>query len=202
MKKRKAAVVLAAVTALAILAGGCGSQSSTSADSGITADGDFASSDAETAESIEEETSHAKSTNDANAESDSPYHDLTPDAEGVVAISKSTISAETSYYNFDADGTTVQLIALAGADGTPHIAFNTCQSCNPSPQAYYVQEKDALICQNCGFDFAPEDVGVAAGGCNPMQIEALTEDDEYYYVPAEYLTAYAENFASWEGSVE
>ena len=106
------------------------------------------------------------------------------------------------YYNYVVDVVTVQVLAIAGADGTPHLAFNTCQSCNPSPQAYYQQEGDGLTCGNCGFQFTPDQVGVVAGGCNPMPVAELTEDEETYYIPAQYLADQASVFASWEGPVK
>ena len=38
--------------------------------------------------------------------------------------------------HYKIDGTTVQVLALRDAVGTVHAAFNTCQSCSPSPKAY------------------------------------------------------------------
>lgn len=120
---------------------------------------------------------------------------------GTVTIDAAKVGQQAVFYNYDADGVTVQLIALRGADGTLHTAFNTCQNCSPSPKAYYQQEGDKLICQNCGFDFSPEEVGAVAGGCNPWPIQSLQLDGDVLTVAQEELAAMKAPFARWGGPV-
>ena len=121
------------------------------------------------------------------------YVPVAPDENNNLIISKADITETATYYNYQSGDTTVQLIGIASEDGEKHLAFNTCQSCSPSPRAFYKQEGDKLICQNCGFDFTAEDVGAVAGGCNPMPIEELTENDDSFIVPADYLDTFASN---------
>jgi len=114
-------------------------------------------------------------------------------------IDKENINSTASYYNYQSGYTIVQLVGIATNSGEKRLAFNTCQSCNPSPQAYYRQQGDLLICQNCGFDFVPEDVGAATGGCNPMPLEKLTETDRQFVIPASYLDTFVDVYANWTG---
>lgn len=129
------------------------------------------------------------------------YTTVTPDSNGNIIIDKDSISSTASYYNYQSGNTIIQLIGIATDSGEKRLAFNTCQSCNPSPQAYYQQQGDLLICQNCGFDFVSEDVGAVAGGCNPMPLEQLTDEDGQFIIPASYLDTFVDVYANWTGPV-
>ena len=122
--------------------------------------------------------------------------------DGSLTIDTSGITTDVSYYNYDANGTTVQILALRDKDGGVHAAFNTCQSCSPSPKAYYLQRGDRLICQNCGFEFTAEDVGLAHGGCNPWPVEGIEITEETVVIPAASAQAMAPAFQNWAGPAD
>lgn len=122
--------------------------------------------------------------------------------DGSLIINTGGITTDVSYYNFDADGTTVQILALRDKDGAVHAAFNTCQSCSPSPKAYYLQRGDLLICQNCGFEFTAEDVGLVHGGCNPWPVEGIEITGETVVIPAASAQAMAPAFQNWAGPAD
>lgn len=122
--------------------------------------------------------------------------------DGSLTIDTSGITADVSYYNYDANGTTVQILALRDKDGGVHAAFNTCQSCSPSPKAYYLQRGELLICQNCGFEFTAEDVGLVHGGCNPWPVDGIEITEETIVIPAASLQAMAPAFQNWAGPAE
>ena len=130
------------------------------------------------------------------------FETVVPDESGMVTIDESQIGDVATFYNYDANGTTVQLIGIRASDGTARLALNTCQSCNPSPNAYYVQQDDTLICRNCGQTFSAEDVGAQASGCNPTPIKGLTEQNGWFMVSADNLNAYASNFTKWAGPTQ
>lgn len=71
-----------------------------------------------------------------------------------LVIRAEEIGTEASYFDYDADGTIVQVFAVRATDGTVRLALNTCQVCNGSPYAYFVQEGDDFVCQNCGNHLA------------------------------------------------
>jgi hypothetical protein len=133
----------------------------------------------------------------------SPYLDLAPGADGFVAVPLSRVTDKALYVNVpsaDAALPAVQLIALRDGAGRARIAFNTCQSCNPSPRAWFAQRDDGrIVCQNCGNDFGPEAVGAATRGCNPAPIPGVRETVDAFLVPADALDAARPAFTRWAG---
>ena len=119
-------------------------------------------------------------------------------ADGAISIAVGDLTTSPTYINYDTNGTTVQLIAGLASDGSARVALTTCQVCNPSPKAYFAQDGSKLVCQNCGNKFTLDDVGDAASGCNPTQVEFM-ESDGVLSVPTSVLDAEAKAFAKWQG---
>ena len=117
-----------------------------------------------------------------------------------LVIQTEEIGTEASYFDYDADGTTVQVFAVRAADDTVRLALNTCQVCNGSPYAYFEQDGDDFVCQNCHNRFSSTDVGNLSGGCNPVPItaEARTEEDGTITVPSSFLEDNAARFTNWK----
>ncbi len=122
-------------------------------------------------------------------------------ANGQITIDTSTLTEHPLYINYDINGTNIQMIAVKASDGTARLSLNTCQSCNPSPKAYFLEENGKLVCQNCGNVFTMDSVGQASGGCNPMNIAYTIKDNELIVYVSE-LESYANNFVSWNGPIE
>jgi uncharacterized membrane protein len=89
---------------------------------------------------------------------------------GDLTIQKSEITETAKFYPYNAGGTNLEILAVKAADGSIRTAFNTCQVCNGSPRAYYKQQGDVLICQNCGNRFEMDMIEQERGGCNPIPI--------------------------------
>lgn len=123
-----------------------------------------------------------------------------PDSGSAVAIDSAVLGTEASFFDYDADGTTVELFAVKASDGSVRLALNTCQICNGSPYAYFVQEGDYFICQNCRNRFASTQVGLVSGSCNPVPIteENYELQDGMILVSAEFLEANAARFTNWK----
>lgn len=119
---------------------------------------------------------------------------------GDVILRAEEIGTEASYFDYDANGTTVQLFAVRASDGTVRLALNTCQVCNGSPYAYFVQDGDWFICQNCMNRFASTNVGILSGGCNPIPItdQVYTKQDGMITIPASFLDENAPLFQNWK----
>ena len=94
--------------------------------------------------------------------------DAAAPAGGDIAFTAKEIGTQASYFDYDDDGTTVQVLAVRAPDDTVRMALNTCQVCNGSPYAYFEQEGDFFFCQNCKNRFSSSDVGIVSGGCNPV----------------------------------
>lgn len=130
------------------------------------------------------------------------YVSVAADSNETIIIPVNGVTSSATFYNYDANGVTVQLVAIRDLAGKAHISFNTCQSCSPSPKAYYRQQGNTLQCANCGFTFEPEEVGLASGGCNPWPIDGVAIDGETITVPVSSVEAMRPKFNGWKGPTE
>lgn len=120
-------------------------------------------------------------------------------ASGDWTITAESLTQEPQFLDRTQDGVKLQLIALKDADGQVRIAYNTCQVCAGSPYAYFEYTDGALECQNCGNRFPLSSVGEAAGGCNPMPVEAYQANaDGSVTIPESELTRGTAAFANWK----
>ncbi|MBR1735891.1 MAG: DUF2318 domain-containing protein [Firmicutes bacterium] len=94
----------------------------------------------------------------------------------------------------------MEVFAVKGSDGNIRVAFNTCQSCYTSGNGRYELEGDELVCQNCGFHFSADDVGIGKNrGCSPWSIEDNEKKvtDDNITIPYEFLSKSKNIFANW-----
>lgn len=105
-----------------------------------------------------------------------------------------------SVLNYNLDGTEIGLLAIKDDDENIYAAFNTCQVCNGSPRAYFVQKNGRLVCQNCGNQFALSSIASSAMGCNPITIsdDYITKTDEGIIISKEFLEANKDLFSNWK----
>lgn len=110
------------------------------------------------------------------------------------------LSEHIKIYSFTVDGLNMEVLAAKDADGTVRTAFNTCQVCNGSRKAYFVEQGDKVVCQNCGNAFGREDVGVLSGGCNPYPIFAEDREDseEAVRISYDFLSGAESLFTRWK----
>lgn len=119
--------------------------------------------------------------------------------EGKIVIDTKDITQEATFVNYEVDGVTIQFIVVRGTDGKVRIAFNTCQACNPSPNAYFKQVGEYLQCQNCGNKFHIDKIGEEKGGCNPAPVEEKEETDTQIIIDEDYVDSYKGKFEGWNG---
>ena len=110
------------------------------------------------------------------------------------------IGTTARFFDYDAGGVTVQVLAVRASDDTVRLALNTCQVCNGSPYAYFEQDGDDFVCQNCHNRFASTAVGVVSGGCDPVPITAdvYEEEDGTLTIPHSFLEENAPRFENWK----
>lgn len=119
--------------------------------------------------------------------------------DGKIVISTEDITSDVTFVNYEVDGVIIQFIVVRGTDGKVRIAFNTCQACNPSPNAYFIQVGEYLQCQNCGNKFHIDKIGIEKGGCNPAPVEEKEETDNSIIIAQEYADSYKAKFKNWKG---
>lgn len=132
---------------------------------------------------------------------------FTKDAAGDAAVVEDRFIIRTadvgetaSFYPVVVDGTQMEILAIRDADGQIHTAFNTCQSCYTSGNGRYEADGTELVCQNCGFHFTAEQVGVeTGGGCNPWPIldGDKIETADTIEISYDFLKASRDIFANW-----
>ncbi|GAE88639.1 DUF2318 domain-containing protein [Acetivibrio straminisolvens] len=117
---------------------------------------------------------------------------------GDLIIPKSEITENVKFYPYNADGTKLEVLAVKASDGSIRTAFNTCQVCNGSPRAYFKQQADLLVCQNCGNSFRMDMVEQERGGCNPVPItkEEKTDDGSNIIISRDFILQNKELFPS------
>lgn len=82
------------------------------------------------------------------------------------------------FYSLNYNGDNVEILAAIDKNGNPKVTLNTCQNCMGSPKAFFVQEGDSVVCQNCGIGHKIETIGTTKRGCNPIPIDSLVIDDK------------------------
>ena len=120
-------------------------------------------------------------------------------ADGKIIINTQDITSTATFVNYEVEGVNIQFVVVRGSDGKVRIAFNTCQACNPSPLAYFVQKGEYLECQNCGNRFHIDKVGLERGGCNPALVEEKEAGYQQMVMDTDYVSSYKENFRNWKG---
>lgn len=98
-------------------------------------------------------------------------------AESDIVITKSEITDKVTFIPTKVGRINMEVMAVKASDGTIRTAFNTCQVCNGSPRAYYKQDGDVVVCQNCGNRFSMDMIEVQRGGCNPIPIFSGNKTD-------------------------
>lgn len=94
----------------------------------------------------------------------------------VIPISE--LKNDVKFYSLNYNGANVEILAAIDKNGNPKVTLNTCQNCMASPKAFFVQEGDSVVCQNCGIGHQIETIGIAKRGCNPIPIDSLVIDDK------------------------
>lgn len=120
---------------------------------------------------------------------------------GDLIIPKSEITETAKFYPYNAKGTRMEILAVKASDGSIRTAFNTCQVCNGSPRAYYKQQGNVLVCQNCGNQFSTDMIEQQRGGCNPVPImkDEKTDDGTNIIISNDFIVKNKDLFtANWK----
>ncbi len=66
-----------------------------------------------------------------------------------IVINKANITDKITYIDYKYENTDIGLLAVKDSTGDVKVVVNTCQSCNGTPNAYFLQAGDSIECQNC-----------------------------------------------------
>lgn len=122
------------------------------------------------------------------------YLTVKANEDNSIILDTSNITSTATFVNYNDDGIIIQFILVRGTDNKVRIALNTCQVCNPSPKAYFIQEGEYLVCQNCGTKFHINKIGIEKGGCNPTPVEEKQEEDNKIIINKDYVDTFKSKF--------
>lgn len=183
MKKKFLAAVVAGLMALSLT--GCGSKNTET-----TQESDIIQNESESVKTTEDTT---------NGGSTEGTVEVTL-ADGNLQVALASLGDQVAFIDYDSNGTAMQVMLYKNADGTVHGALNTCQVCAGSPYAYFEQEGNEVVCQNCGNHFAVDAIGDVHGGCNPVPLEH-SENGDQVLIDTSVLDGEAEAFANWKKGI-
>lgn len=121
-------------------------------------------------------------------------------ADGSLQVALATLGDQVAFVDYDSNGTAMQVMLYKDTEGKVHGALNTCQVCAGSPYAYFEQEGNEVVCQNCGNHFSVEAIGDVHGGCNPVPLE-VSEDGDQVLIDTAALDDQADAFANWKKGI-
>lgn len=132
-------------------------------------------------------------TNDTN---NNLYNKREAVVDSEIKINKDEINNVAKFYSILIDDIEMEVIAVQATDETVRVAFNACNICASSGKGHYVQEGNYFVCQNCGTKIFVDQVGIGAGGCNPVSLDddEKYEEDGYIVIPYETLNNYKDLF--------
>lgn len=137
--------------------------------------------------------------NKTNEKLNNKFIKVEANSEGKIVIDTKEITKTATFINYEVDSVTIQFIVVRGTDNIVRIALNTCGSCNPSPNAYFIQKGEYLECQNCGTKIHINKIDDKKGGCTPIPITEKEEVDNQIILDKVYVETYKEKFENWNG---
>ena len=116
-----------------------------------------------------------------------------------VEFSLASMSGSPRFFTYDTPAGKVGLLAVKDSAGQVRVALDTCQVCNGSPKAYFLEKDGALQCQNCGNTFSYDIVGDARQGCEPTPLASGTwaVSGDTLSVDEQALESLAPLFTTW-----
>lgn len=88
-----------------------------------------------------------------------------------VEFSLANLDKGAQFFTYQTEDGKVGLLAVKDSTGAVRVALDTCQVCNGSPKAYFLEKDGVLQCQNCGNTFSYDIVGDTSQGCEPMPLD-------------------------------
>ena len=112
---------------------------------------------------------------------------------GLVTLDISKFSnGEARHYVYREGGALIRFFIVKDAQGVVRAALDACDVCWRENKGYKLQN-GAMLCVNCGQQFALSRIGEVRGGCNPHPI-AFTSEGGSFTITTGELSAGAKYF--------
>lgn len=116
-----------------------------------------------------------------------------------VEFSLANLDKDAQFFTYQTEDGKIGLLAVKDSTGAVRVALDTCQVCNGSPKAYFLEKDGVLQCQNCGNTFSYDIVGDTSQGCEPMPMDSASwhVDGDTLSVDEAALENVAPLFSTW-----
>lgn len=91
-----------------------------------------------------------------------------------VEFSLANLDKGAQFFTYQTEAGKVGLLAVKDSTSAVRVALDTCQVCNGSPKAYFLEKDGVLQCQNCVNTFSYDIVGDTSQGCEPMPMDSTS----------------------------
>jgi uncharacterized membrane protein len=81
------------------------------------------------------------------------------------------------HFDYKSGNLNIKYFILKSSDGIIRAAFDACDVCWPAGKGYY-QDRDDMVCRNCGRRFASVMINEVQGGCNPAPLNRIVQGDQ------------------------
>lgn len=109
-------------------------------------------------------------------------------SNGMVSIRAADLAdGKARYYRLSSDGIEIKFFLVKSSDGMIRAAFDACDVCFHAKKGYS-QDKDFMVCNNCGMKFHVSRVNEVSGGCNPSPLKRTVQGDAVVIAVADIMT--------------
>jgi uncharacterized membrane protein len=117
----------------------------------------------------------------------SQYKEVKAD-NGRVSIPVSQVSnGKAHYFRFEDGGVELKFFLVKSSDGVVRAAFDACDVCFHEKKGYS-QDKDFMVCNNCGMRFHSSRINEVEGGCNPSPLTRTVEGEAIVITASDLAT--------------
>jgi uncharacterized membrane protein len=114
----------------------------------------------------------------------SQYEEVTAE-NGVVTIPVAQVSdGKAHYFRFEDQGVELKFFVVKSSDNVIRAAFDACDVCFHAKKGYS-QDKEFMVCNNCGMRFHSSRINEVAGGCNPSPLARTIKGDSIVITTAD-----------------
>jgi uncharacterized membrane protein len=117
----------------------------------------------------------------------SQYEEVTAE-NGLVTIPLAQVSdGKAHHFRFEDQGVELKFFVVKSSDNVIRAAFDACDVCFHAKKGYS-QDKEFMVCNNCGMRFHSSRINEVEGGCNPSPLARTVEGDSIVITTADLIS--------------
>ena len=124
--------------------------------------------------------------------------DAVLDSNGDIVIDTENINEQPSYIVYKYKGISMGLIAIRNSKGKVIVVVNSCNTCEVSPNSYYLYKDKKFVCSLCENKIAIDDLDNGED-CYPIKVEERKDEDGKIIIGTKQLKELKDKFINWRG---